>query len=181
MSSYSQTILSRNQSFDRKINAEPSRVGHRDSEYTPQTTGIMPAAETQLNTAGGILWRAGTGALRRSIQIRSPSTAFEAQLSVERGMWKILGLSQAHRTATRMASIDHLPIQARLQKARMRSGSAVLRVQTLQGFAWRSQAASFIPKILCMMAALFIFLPWMLSTVSGFAQRLFESIPNLIR
>ena len=45
----------------------------------------------------------------------------------------------------------------------------------------QEQTLSFIPKILCMMAALFIFLPWMLSTVSGFAQRLFESIPNLIR
>ena len=40
---------------------------------------------------------------------------------------------------------------------------------------------SFIPKILCMMAALFIFLPWMLTTVSGFASQLIESIPSLIR
>ncbi len=40
---------------------------------------------------------------------------------------------------------------------------------------------SFIPKILCMMAALFLFLPWMVTTVSGFTQELIESIPNLIR
>jgi flagellar biosynthetic protein FliQ len=40
---------------------------------------------------------------------------------------------------------------------------------------------SFIPKILCMMAALFLFLPWMVTTVSGFARELIESIPNLIR
>ena len=40
---------------------------------------------------------------------------------------------------------------------------------------------SFIPKILCMMAALFFFLPWMVTTVSGFAQELIRSIPNLIR
>ena len=45
----------------------------------------------------------------------------------------------------------------------------------------QEQTLSFIPKILCMMAALFIFLPWMLTTVSGFAQELIESIPNLIR
>ncbi len=40
---------------------------------------------------------------------------------------------------------------------------------------------SFIPKILAMMAALFIFLPWMLATMSGFTQQLIESIPTLIR
>ena len=45
----------------------------------------------------------------------------------------------------------------------------------------QEQTLSFIPKILCMMAALFIFLPWMLTTVSGFAQQLIESIPTLIR
>ena len=40
---------------------------------------------------------------------------------------------------------------------------------------------SFIPKILCMMAALFLFLPWMVTTMSNFAQQLIQSIPNLIR
>ncbi len=40
---------------------------------------------------------------------------------------------------------------------------------------------SFIPKILAMMAALFIFLPWMLATMSSFTQQLIESIPTLIR
>ncbi len=45
----------------------------------------------------------------------------------------------------------------------------------------QEQTLSFIPKILCMMAALFIFLPWMLATLSGFASQLIESIPSLIR
>ena len=40
---------------------------------------------------------------------------------------------------------------------------------------------SFIPKILAMMAALFIFLPWMLTTVTSFAQQLIEGIPGFLR
>ncbi len=40
---------------------------------------------------------------------------------------------------------------------------------------------SFVPKILCMMLALFIFLPWMLTTLAGFTQELFQSLPKLIR
>lgn len=117
-----------------------------DSEYTPQITGSAPVADKLLSTEGSTLWRAGTGVLRRSIQILSPSTVFDAQFSVELGAGKILGLSHVHSRAARMATSDHNPIQARLQKARTRSGSAVLRVQTLQGFAWRAHAASFIAK-----------------------------------
>ena len=45
----------------------------------------------------------------------------------------------------------------------------------------QEQTLSFIPKILGMMAALFIFLPWMLTTVTTFAQRLFLGIPGLLR
>lgn len=40
---------------------------------------------------------------------------------------------------------------------------------------------SFIPKILTMMAALFIFLPWMLTTVRVFAVKLLEGMPGFIR
>ena len=39
---------------------------------------------------------------------------------------------------------------------------------------------SFIPKILGMMAALFVFLPWMLQTVTEFARKLIQSIPGLL-
>jgi len=45
----------------------------------------------------------------------------------------------------------------------------------------QEQTLSFIPKIVGMMAALFIFLPWMLTTVRGFAQQLIEGIPGFIR
>lgn len=45
----------------------------------------------------------------------------------------------------------------------------------------QEQTLSFIPKILGMMAALFIFLPWMLSTVTSFAQEVIAGIPMLLR
>ena len=45
----------------------------------------------------------------------------------------------------------------------------------------QEQTLSFIPKILGMMAALFVFLPWMLTTLRGFAQQLIEGIPGFIR
>jgi len=45
----------------------------------------------------------------------------------------------------------------------------------------QEQTLSFIPKILGMMAALFVCLPWMITTVSGFAQQLIETMPGLIR
>ena len=44
----------------------------------------------------------------------------------------------------------------------------------------QEQTLSFIPKILGMMAALFIFLPWMLQTVTEFARRLITSMPALL-
>ena len=45
----------------------------------------------------------------------------------------------------------------------------------------QEQTLSFIPKILGMMAALFVFLPWMLTTVTSFAQRLLQGLPALLR
>jgi flagellar biosynthetic protein FliQ len=45
----------------------------------------------------------------------------------------------------------------------------------------QEQTLTFIPKILAMMAALFIFLPWMLTTVTGFTTSLIESMPGLLR
>jgi len=40
---------------------------------------------------------------------------------------------------------------------------------------------SFVPKILAMMAALFIFLPWVLTTVTSFTRQLVEGIPGFLR
>ena len=45
----------------------------------------------------------------------------------------------------------------------------------------QEQTLSFIPKILAMMAALFIFLPWMLTTVTEFTQQLLQGLPGLLR
>ena len=45
----------------------------------------------------------------------------------------------------------------------------------------QEQTLSFIPKILGMMAALFVCLPWMMTTVSGFARQLIDGMPEFIR
>lgn len=39
---------------------------------------------------------------------------------------------------------------------------------------------SFIPKLLGLVAVVYIAGPWMLTLITGFARRLFESIPGLI-
>ena len=40
---------------------------------------------------------------------------------------------------------------------------------------------SFVPKILVMVIAFIFFGPWMLSTLVGFTQNLFRSLPTMIR
>lgn len=45
----------------------------------------------------------------------------------------------------------------------------------------QEQTLTFIPKVLAMLAALFLFLPWMLSTVSDFARQWIETIPVFLR
>ena len=45
----------------------------------------------------------------------------------------------------------------------------------------QEQTLSFIPKILGMMAAVFVFLPWMLTTVSSFTRQLIEGMPGFLR
>jgi flagellar biosynthetic protein FliQ len=43
------------------------------------------------------------------------------------------------------------------------------------------QTLSFIPKILVIVAALVIFSPWMMETMTTFTRDLFTSIPELVR
>lgn len=43
------------------------------------------------------------------------------------------------------------------------------------------QSLSFVPKILATLAAIALFGPWMLSTLTDFATRLFERLPHLVR
>lgn len=45
----------------------------------------------------------------------------------------------------------------------------------------QEQTLSFIPKIVGMMAALFLFLPWILTTITGFTRQLIEAMPGLVR
>ena len=45
----------------------------------------------------------------------------------------------------------------------------------------QEQTLSFIPKILGMMAALFIFMPWMMRTVGGFAREMLQGMSTLLR
>jgi flagellar biosynthetic protein FliQ len=45
----------------------------------------------------------------------------------------------------------------------------------------QEQTLSFIPKIVGMMAALFLFLPWILTTITGFTRQLIEAMPSLVR
>ncbi len=39
---------------------------------------------------------------------------------------------------------------------------------------------TFIPKILAVVGALIVFLPWMISLIVGYTTELFESIPRLV-
>jgi flagellar biosynthetic protein FliQ len=45
----------------------------------------------------------------------------------------------------------------------------------------QEQTLSFIPKILVIVAALVIFSPWMMETMTSCTRELFESIPELVR
>jgi len=43
----------------------------------------------------------------------------------------------------------------------------------------QEQTLTFIPKILAMLAAMFIFLPWLVTIMLEFTSRLIENLPNL--
>ena len=45
----------------------------------------------------------------------------------------------------------------------------------------QEQTLAFVPKILAMMLALFIFMPWMLRTLVGFTRELIQNMPLYIR
>jgi flagellar biosynthetic protein FliQ len=47
-------------------------------------------------------------------------------------------------------------------------------------FQINEMTLSFIPKLLGLVAVVYIAGPWMLTLITGFARRLFESIPGLI-
>ncbi|HBM74137.1 MAG TPA: flagellar biosynthetic protein FliQ [Clostridiaceae bacterium] len=45
----------------------------------------------------------------------------------------------------------------------------------------QEQTLTFVPKIIAVFASIIIFGPWMLHIFVGFAERMFNMIPNLIR
>ena len=45
----------------------------------------------------------------------------------------------------------------------------------------QEQTLSFVPKILAMAAALFLFLPWMINTMSDFTRSLMTAMPHLLK
>src|SRR5690606_4864785 len=78
---------------------------------------------------------------------RSPRTAFDAQLSVERGAAKMRGLSHAHRAPSAPSANAQCPIHTRLHAASTRTGNTVLRVHTLHGLACRFHASSLMRNV----------------------------------
>ena len=79
--------------------------------------------------------------LRRSSQIRSPKTAFDAQFLVEAGTPKSRGFSHIHALAAAIGIRQYQPIHARLHTAMTTSDTHVNLVHTLRGLAWRIQAS----------------------------------------
>jgi hypothetical protein len=59
---------------------------------------------------------------------------------------KTRGFSQSHTITTAIGTRHHQPSHTRLQIARIISGIAANRVQTLHGFAWRFHASSVMPN-----------------------------------
>ncbi|HBM81493.1 MAG: flagellar biosynthesis protein FliQ [Clostridiales bacterium] len=45
----------------------------------------------------------------------------------------------------------------------------------------QEQTLTFVPKMLAVFVSLIIFGTWMLRQLTGFAQRMFDAIPNLLR
>ena len=71
--------------------------------------------------------------LLRFSQTRSPRTALDAQLLVDKGGLKILGLSQSQRIESEIGINAHQASHLRDQIEAISSGRAAYRVQTLQG------------------------------------------------
>jgi hypothetical protein len=69
----------------------------------------------------------------RFSQTRSPRTALDAQLFVDKGGLKILGLSHSQRIESEIGINTHLANHLRDQIEAISSGRAAYRVQTLQG------------------------------------------------
>lgn len=147
MSSYSQTMRSRNQNFPHKTRQVPSSTLQRFNTTNPQTRKGSPNAEMLLRTLGALRWWRGTGISSRLSHTRSPRTAFDAQLSVEAGFSNRRGLNHIQNRDNATGTIAHHPSHTRLQIAATSKGRTVVRVQTLQGLACRCHTVSLMLKV----------------------------------
>lgn len=93
-------------------------------------------------------WCRGIGTIFLFSQTLSPKTPCKAQLSVDLGSGKTLGLIQVQSRAARNGNTDHRPIQDLLQRDKVNKGRPVMiLVYALHGLECRSQVASDMNKI----------------------------------
>jgi|tagenome__1003787_1003787.scaffolds.fasta_scaffold20813065_2 hypothetical protein len=86
-----------------------------------------PTALTAPSTFGTTRCRGGTGTSFRFAQQVSPSTAFDAQESSERGGGNALGLITVHAHTAPTGTSDHRPIRLRVQMAAASNGGTGMR------------------------------------------------------
>lgn len=102
----------------------------------------MPAALMASSVLAAMKWCLGIGTTFLFSQTLSPKTPCEAQLSVDFGSGKTLGLTQIQSRAARRGNIDHRPIHALLHRDKVNKGRHVMiLVHALHGLACRSQVA----------------------------------------
>jgi hypothetical protein len=95
---------------------------------------------------GAMRWRSGTGTNFLLRQILSPRTDFEAQLSVDSGFLKSLGLIHIQSIAITTGITAQIPSHTLLQNAIIRTGRTVFLVHILHGFACLAHVSSSIAK-----------------------------------
>ena len=111
MSSWSRAIRSRNQFFPAMWTASPNSAIQTSSAIRPHAMNGRPRALIAVRTFGATRCRAGTGTCLRLAQYVSPSTALDAQWSIDDGGGNTFGLT-SHRHTTPTGISDHQPIQA---------------------------------------------------------------------
>jgi hypothetical protein len=97
--------------------ASPNSTVHGSRATSPQTMNGTPRALIPTRTFGATRCRAGTGTCLRSAQNVSPSTALDAQWSIDDGGGNTFGLTASQRHTTPTGIRDHQPIQPAVQIA----------------------------------------------------------------
>jgi hypothetical protein len=108
----------------------------------PQADRLVQAGDNRRCGAEG----SGSSDRSRSVQIRSPTTALEAQFFVDRGGRKSSGFTNSHADETTSGINERRPIHFLLQIEPASIGRTAKRVQTLAGFEWRIQLSSLSPN-----------------------------------